>query len=65
MIAGIGGISFIATGNWNPIEVIQAESQGFALIMLLVPVVLAQWSTNTAANLIPSIGESFAALHQL
>ena len=54
MIAGIGGVSFIATGNWNPIEVIQAESQGFALIMLLVLVVLAQWSTNTAANLIPS-----------
>ncbi|MGF7007887.1 NCS1 family transporter [Hoeflea sp. 108] len=54
MIAGIGGVSFIATGNWNPIEVIQAQSQGFALIMLLVLVVLAQWSTNTAANLIPS-----------
>ncbi|UCI22752.1 NCS1 family transporter (plasmid) [Mesorhizobium sp. B2-1-8] len=54
MIAGIGGVSFIATGNWNPIEVIQAESQGFALILLLVLVVLAQWSTNTAANLIPS-----------
>lgn len=54
MIAGIGGVSYIATGNWNPIEVIQAESQGFALAMLLVLVVLAQWSTNTAANLIPS-----------
>lgn len=54
MIAGIGGISFIATGNWNPIEVIQAQSHGFALIMLLVLVVLEQWSTNTAAKLIPS-----------
>lgn len=53
-IAGIGGISYIATGNWNPIEVIQAESQGFALVALLVLVVLAQWSTNTAANLVPS-----------
>lgn len=54
MIAGIGAISFIATGNWNPIEVIQAESQGFSLIVLLVLVVLAQWSTNNSANLIPS-----------
>lgn len=54
MIAGIGGVSFIATGNWNPIEVIQAQSQGLALVLLLVLVVLAQWSTNTAANLIPS-----------
>lgn len=53
-IAGIGGISYIATGNWNPIEVIQAESQGFALTALLTLVVLAQWSTNTAANLVPS-----------
>ncbi|WOC15282.1 NCS1 family transporter [Pseudochrobactrum sp. MP213Fo] len=53
-IAGIGGISYIATGNWNPIEVIQAESQGFALVALLALVVLAQWSTNTAANLVPS-----------
>jgi NCS1 family nucleobase:cation symporter-1 len=54
LIAGIGAVSFIATGNWNPIEVIQAESQGLELVVLLVLVVLAQWSTNTAANLIPS-----------
>src|SRR5690606_31783571 len=54
MIAGIGAVSLIATGNWNPIEVIQAQSQGTALIMLLVLIVLAQWSTNTAANLIPA-----------
>ena len=54
MIAGIGGISFIATGNWNPIEVIQADAQGVALVALLALVVLAQWSTNTAANLIPA-----------
>ncbi len=54
MIAGIGAVSLIATGNWNPIEVIQAQSQGTALIMLLVLIILAQWSTNTAANLIPA-----------
>ncbi|MDW3118587.1 MAG: NCS1 family transporter [Roseovarius pacificus] len=54
LIAGIGGVSFIATGNWNPVEVIQGESQGFSLIVLLLLVVLAQWSTNNSANLIPS-----------
>ncbi|MCB1311173.1 MAG: NCS1 family transporter [Sedimentitalea sp.] len=54
MIAGIGAVSFIATGNWNPIEVIQGQEQGFALVALLALVVLAQWSTNNSANLIPA-----------
>lgn len=54
LIAGLGAVSFIATGNWNPVEVIQAEGQGLSLIVLLVLVVLAQWSTNNSANLIPS-----------
>lgn len=54
MIAGIGAVSFIATGNWNPVEVIQADAQGIALLVLLVLVVLAQWSTNNSANLIPA-----------
>ena len=54
LIAGIGGVSLIATGNWNPIEVIQGEGQGFSLVILLTLVVLAQWSTNNSANLIPS-----------
>ncbi|WP_282602065.1 NCS1 family transporter [Paracoccus sp. PARArs4] len=54
LIAGLGAVSFIATGNWNPVEVIQGEGQGLSLIVLLVLVVLAQWSTNNSANLIPS-----------
>lgn len=54
MIAGIGAISFIATGNWNPIEVIQGDAQGLVLVVLLALVVLAQWSTNNSANLIPA-----------
>lgn len=53
-IAGLGAVSFIAIGNWNPIEVIQGQEQGFALVLLLALVVLAQWSTNNSANLIPS-----------
>lgn len=54
MIAGIGAVSFIATGNWNPIEVIQGDAQGVVLVVLLALVVLAQWSTNNSANLIPA-----------
>ncbi|MBF8780200.1 NCS1 family transporter [Pseudomonas fulva] len=53
-IAVIGAASFIAAGDWNPINVIQGQSTGFSLILLMVLVVLAQWSTNTAANLIPA-----------
>lgn len=52
-IAIIGAISYMTTGNWNPVEVIQQEANGVTLIILLVMVILAQWSTNTAANLIP------------
>ena len=52
-IAVIGAISYLTTGNWNPVEVIQAQAHGFTLIILLVMVILAQWSTNTAANLVP------------
>lgn len=54
LVAGIGGVSFIATGNWNPIEVIQGDAQGLSLLTLLLLVVLAQWSTNNSANLIPA-----------
>lgn len=52
-IAIIGAISYLTTGNWNPVEVIQEQAQGFTLVILLVMVILAQWSTNTAANLVP------------
>lgn len=54
LIAGLGAVSFIATGNWNPVEVIQGQGQGLSLVVLLALVVLAQWSTNNSANLIPS-----------
>ncbi|MDO5396862.1 MAG: cytosine permease [bacterium] len=52
-IAIIGAISFKTTGNWNPVEVIQQQATGVTLVILLVMVILAQWSTNTAANLVP------------
>ncbi|WP_246079385.1 NCS1 family transporter [Parasedimentitalea maritima] len=53
-IALIGAVSFIATGDWNPISVIQEQGTGVTLIVLLAMVILAQWSTNTSANLIPA-----------
>ena len=53
-VALIGAVSFIAAGDWNPVTVIQGQSTGFTLVVLLALVVLAQWSTNNAANLIPA-----------
>ena len=52
-IAIIGAISYLTTGNWNPVEVIQSTAKGPVLLILLLMVILAQWSTNTAANLVP------------
>lgn len=54
LIAFIGAVSFIVTGNWNPVEVIQEQGTGLVLVVLLVMVILAQWSTNMAANAIPA-----------
>jgi NCS1 family nucleobase:cation symporter-1 len=53
-MAFIGAIAYVATGDWNPITIIQNNQTGIALIVLLGLVVLAQWSTNNAANLIPA-----------
>lgn len=50
----IGAVSFLATGSWNPIDVIQETATGWVMVVLLLMVVLAQWSTNTASNLIPA-----------
>src|SRR5699024_1739160 len=52
----IGITSGVATGNWNPIDVI-VETLGkdnpFILIVCLTFVILAQWSSNISANLLP------------
>lgn len=50
----IGAVSILGVGNWNPIEVIQGTASGWTYVILLIMIVLAQWSTNTAANLIPA-----------
>jgi nucleobase:cation symporter-1, NCS1 family len=54
LMAFIGAIAYIATGDWNPITIIQNNETGFSLIVLLALVTIAQWSTNNAANLIPA-----------
>ncbi len=49
----IGGVSMLVAGNWNPIEALRATASGAALLILLLLIVLAQWSTNISANLLP------------
>jgi NCS1 family nucleobase:cation symporter-1 len=50
----IGAVSVLGAGDWNPINVIQGTASGWTYVILLLMVILAQWSTNTAANLIPA-----------
>ncbi len=50
----IGAVSVLGANNWNPIEVIQGTASGWSYVILLIMVILAQWSTNTASNLIPA-----------
>ncbi len=50
----IGAISMIVFGNSNPVEAIEAMTQNpIVLAILLLMVILAQWSTNNTANLLP------------
>ena len=50
----IGGVSYIAVMNYDPIVALQEAASGFALGILLLMIVLAQWSTNNAANVVPA-----------
>ncbi|WNS76229.1 NCS1 family nucleobase:cation symporter [Bacillus sp. DTU_2020_1000418_1_SI_GHA_SEK_038] len=52
----IGLTSGVATGNWNPIDVMvqtMGQDNPWLLIVCLAFVILAQWSTNISANLLP------------
>lgn len=53
MIA-IGAVSYMAVGTSDPIMALQEAASGFVLGILLLMIVLAQWSTNTSANIIPA-----------
>ncbi|WP_078546531.1 NCS1 family transporter [Litchfieldia alkalitelluris] len=50
----IGGVSYIAVMNYDPIVGLQQAASGFALGILLLMIVLAQWSTNISANIVPA-----------
>jgi NCS1 family nucleobase:cation symporter-1 len=50
----IGAVSYIAVLNADPVVALQKASSGLILAVLLLMIVLAQWSTNTAANVVPA-----------
>lgn len=50
----IGAVSYIAVLNYDPVMALQEAAGGFILAILLLMIVLAQWSTNTAANVVPA-----------
>jgi len=50
----IGAVSMIAVNNYNPIEAIQTMTESKVILAaLLLMVIMAQWSTNNTANLLP------------
>lgn len=53
-MVAIGAVAFISVGDYNPVVALQEASGGLILAVLLLMIVLAQWSTNTAANLVPA-----------
>ena len=50
----IGAASYIAVLNYDPVVALTESAGGFILVVLLVMIILAQWSTNTAANVVPA-----------
>ncbi|MDR2079534.1 MAG: cytosine permease [Treponema sp.] len=54
MLCGL--ISGVLTGTWNPIEFAQIAfaSKPAVLIICFLSILFAQWSTNTAANMLPA-----------
>ena len=50
----IGAVCYMSTGSGDPINALQQAAGGIVLVMLLAMIVLAQWSTNTSANVIPA-----------
>jgi NCS1 family nucleobase:cation symporter-1 len=52
--AFIGAAAMVATGLWNPVDVITSMNAPTALtIIALIVAALAQWSTNIGANILP------------
>ncbi|CAG9619435.1 NCS1 family transporter [Sutcliffiella rhizosphaerae] len=53
-MVAIGGVSYIAVSNYDPVVALQEAASGIVLGVLLLMIIFAQWSTNAAANLIPA-----------
>lgn len=49
----IGAIAMLVLNDWNPINAMGATAGGFGLMVLLLLVILAQWSTNIGASVLP------------
>ncbi|WNB93344.1 NCS1 family transporter [Bacillus sp. NEB1478] len=50
----IGAVAYIAVKNYDPVLALQETATGLILGVLLLMIVLAQWSTNIAANIVPA-----------
>lgn len=50
----IGAAAFMVAGSSNPVIALQETASGWMLALLLLMIVLTQWSTNTAANIVPA-----------
>lgn len=50
----IGAVSYMAVSNSDPVVALQETASGITLGILMLMIVLAQWSTNTSANVIPA-----------
>ncbi len=50
----IGAAAFMVAGSSNPVIALQETASGWMLAILLLMIVLTQWSTNTAANIVPA-----------
>ncbi|MCP3026574.1 NCS1 family transporter [Halobacillus sp. A5] len=53
-IVVLGAVSYIAVSNYDPVVALQESAGGLVLGILLLMIVLAQWSTNVSANIVPA-----------
>lgn len=53
-IVVLGAVSYMVVSNYDPVVALQEAASGIVLGILLLMIVLAQWSTNVSANIIPA-----------
>lgn len=53
-IVVLGAVSYVAVSNYDPVVALQEAASGLVLGVLLLMIVLAQWSTNISANIVPA-----------